>query len=196
MTFTQRSWSDKPTSRSLPAIPDRKMTMSKNWKARSLTVVAATGAAVVMATGIGYAFWSASGTGVGSAAAGTVVPVTANVTTVQSSATLLYPGVSVPATINVHNPNPVAVKVTGYTLATATQPTGVSNPSNASCTVTSALVSAATATASGLNVSIPANSDITITPAGNLITMGANSDSGCQGATFTFSGVTVVAQVG
>jgi hypothetical protein len=163
---------------------------------RRATTATATVTSVVLAGGVAYAFWSATGTGSAAAQAGSVAPVNASVGTVASSATLLFPGVSVPATINIHNPNGVAVKVTGYTVAVASQPTGVSNPANVSCTVTTALVSLATATASGLTTSIPANGDVTVTPAGNLVTMNVNSDNGCQGATFTFSGVTVTAQVG
>lgn len=163
---------------------------------RSSTIAVGTAAAVVMSGGVAYAFWSASGTGAVAAQAGTVVPVNASVTTVSSSTTLLYPGVSVPATINVHNPNSVAVKVTGYTVPAVAQPSAVTGAANGTCITSTALVSLATATASGLTTSIPAGGDITITPALNLVTMNVNSDNGCQGATFTFTGVTVTAQVG
>ena len=72
MTDIERSWADKPRSRSIPTTTERTTTMKHFTKARTLTVAVATGSAVVLAGGVAYAFWSSTGSGAGAAKAGTI----------------------------------------------------------------------------------------------------------------------------
>lgn len=150
----------------------------------------------VLGGGVAYASWSANGTGVGSAKAGTSAGVTASATT-STSSTLLYPGGTAPIVVNIHNPNPFSVKVTAISLSTEAAPDSVTGGAGG-CTTANALVSlTAISSATGLPVSIAANSDGTVTMNGSPVAMNIASDNTCQGATFNFTtGVTVTASAG
>src|SRR4051794_14571092 len=82
---------------------------------------------VVLGGGVAFATWSANGSGSGAAKAGTVSGVTAVAAASVSTAggTLLFPGGSVPAVINVSNPNGVPVTVTALNIGAEAQPDNV-----------------------------------------------------------------------
>lgn len=148
----------------------------------------------VIGGGVAYASWSANGTGVGSAKAGTSVGVTASATT-STSSTLLYPGGSAPVVVNIHNPNPFSVKVTAVTLSADATPDSVTGA--VGCTPSNALVSLGAASASGLSVTIAGGTDGAVTMPGTSASMNIASDNACQGATFNFTtGVAVTAAAG
>lgn len=175
--------------------PDRSPTAKIKWTRRSGVM----GAAIVLVagTGIAYATWSASGSGAGAAKAGTATGVTATAaaSVVTTGGTLLFPGTSVPAVVNITNPNNAAVTVTGLTITAEAQPDNVTGGTG--CTAANSSVSLSGTSPTGLNVSIPANSSGTVVTGANVISMLNTSNSGCQGATFIFTAnVAVTAQVG
>ena len=197
MTDIERSWADQPRTRSLPTTTERTTTMKHFTKARTLTVAVATGSAVVLAGGVAYAFWNASGTGTAAAKATSVTGVTGAVATIttQPAASLLYPGgPAITAVVNVHNTNAsIPVKVTAISVTAAASPASViGGTDNAAC-VLSPGVSLAAGSLGSLTTVIAGGGDATF----NLgqVTMTSASADGCQGATFTFAS-TVTAQVG
>src|SRR4051795_11063761 len=96
---------------------------------------------VVLGGGVAYATWSANGTGSGAAKAGTVSGVTAvaaaNVST--TGGTLLFPGSSVPAVINIANGNGVPITVTALNIGAEASPDAVTGGSG--CTAANSGVS-------------------------------------------------------
>lgn len=169
----------------------------QRWTRRALVVGALN--AIVLGGGLAYANWSTSGAGTGAGSAGSALPVNGTVTTVASSATLLYPGSSAPLVVNVHNPNPFPVQVSAVTLTNGQLPSSIGGtPKNATtCTSAASAVSlVGAASATGLTTAIAANADATVTlPA--AVAMGLGSDDGCQSAVFTFAtGIAVTAAAG
>jgi hypothetical protein len=188
MTDIERSWADKPRSRSFPTTTERTTTMKHFTKARTITVAVATGSAVVLAGGVAYAFWNTSGTGVATAAAGSAQGVTAGVTTALTSGSL-YPSLSVPAVVTIHNPNTFPVKVTLVVTANSAIGTATVDATHltAGCTSTNSQVALVGGTSGAINVPILAGGDSAAITAGT-ISMGLASDNLCQGATFSFAG--------
>jgi hypothetical protein len=156
-------------------------------------------ALTVMGVGIAYASWSTNGSGIATASAGSALPVNATVQAVTSSSTLLYPGVSAPLIVNVHNPNSFSVKISAITLTNNQQPSSVGGSLKNSTTCTAAasavtLVGASSLTS--LTTPIAAGGDATVNLPGG-VAMGLGSDDGCQGGSFTFTtGVLVTAAAG
>lgn len=155
------------------------------WPRRAVVLGSVT--MLVAGTGVAVAAWTANGTGVAAATAGTASGVNGSVTSVSTSGgTLLTPGNSVPAVVNVHNPNAFAVKVSAISISAAAQPNGVSGANNGTtCTAAASGVSLNAVSASSLSVTINAGEDAAIPVTGG-ISMAATSDNGCQNATFTF----------
>ena len=80
-------------------------------RVRRVAVVAA-GLAIFGGTGVAYAAWTSSGTGVATAKAGAALsPTTTTVPGTAITTGLLYPGLAGDAVITVNNPNPYPVKV-------------------------------------------------------------------------------------
>jgi hypothetical protein len=173
---------------------DRDPSARTKWTRRAGVLMAAN--AIVFAGGSAYAFWSANGSGTGSATAGSASGVNGNVTTVSSSSSLLVPGGSVPLVVNVHNPNSFAVKISAVTLTNNQVPSSVGgSPKNSTtCTAAASAVTLnSAASQSGLTQSITAGGDATVSLT-NAVSMGTGSDDGCQNASFTFTtGVSVTA---
>ena len=158
-------------------------TTGRRWPLRVVAIGGAS--AAVMATGVAYAAWTADGSGVAAATAGTASGVNGSVTTVSTTGgTLLTPGNTVPAVVNIHNPNTFAVVVSAVSLTAASQPAAVSGASG--CNAANSGVSLLAASAPSLSKSIPAGGDATVNVPG-AISMTTGSDNSCQGATFTFS---------
>lgn len=155
---------------------------------RTAVVAAATAAATLAAGGLAFAYWTTNGAGNAAAAAGAALPVTANTGTISTAGgTLLYPNTAVAGVINIHNPNPFPVTITGVTLTASSSPTVTGAAVPATCTPGASLVTLTPGTYSVASNTIGANADgvaVTTTPA---IAMGLNSDDGCRNATFTFA---------
>lgn len=135
-------------------------------------------AAIAASAGIGWAVWSASGTGSGAGGASIAKNLTVQASTPTGAAATLYPGGPAGAVyFQVGNPNPFPVTITALNWGT---PTSTSTTTCASSNIS--LDPNAPTTA---NISVPAN-----TPAGttyqvnNVLDMSHNAPDGCQGVTF------------
>lgn len=132
----------------------------------------------LLAAGIAYAAWTASGSGSGYAKAGTAQALT-TLDASGSVTTTLVPGGSGQFAIKVSNPNAYAVSVTGVTVGGPV----VASGGIGTCTTTGVTISQSAVTAP-LPFAVPANGTYTDVVA-NGASMDNTSDNGCQGATFT-----------
>jgi hypothetical protein len=137
--------------------------------------------------GVAFAAWTATGTGSGSAKAGSssALVITATGTTPTAS---LYPNGSAPIYMKVSNPNPFKVQINQLTAGAGNAVTS----DNATCTTNGTGVTLAPQNpAAGTGLTLPASSvsnDVVVNAAA---AMDNTSDNACQGATFTFSAVTL-----
>ena len=129
-----------------------------------------------LGSGVAYAYWTTQGTGSGNATAGTLQTVTIDtVSFPTASAVRLYPGgLPTPVTITVTNPNSFAVTVSSLTYGAITSGNSGCSGSNAEVTID----------LTGLQTSLiaPGPQNLTATAS-----MGVDSASACQGATFSSS---------
>lgn len=155
--------------RSRSAVSPKPVNLARRW-----TGVAAWSATLLVPAGVGYALWSASGTGPGSSKA-----ITAQDLTVSggSATAQLYPGASGNVVFSVTNPNPYAVDVTAATLDSISAVTGIG------CAATDFTLNGGTVTAT----SISANATATVVVSAG-ITMKTTAPDGCQGVTVTVTG--------
>ena len=141
----------------------------RNVVAASTTLIA------IVAVGFVYAAWTTNGSGSGYAKAGSSQPLT-TVDVSASTAATLYPGVSGDVKLQISNPNPYAVRVTGVSgNGTITPDAGHSGCTTTGVTFTNQ---------SGLTIDVPASSSTTITLTGAAAMSNASLNA-CQGATFT-----------
>jgi hypothetical protein len=143
---------------------------------RSLILIGAALALFVgLSGGAAFAYFTASGSGSGTAAAGTASPVTV----LDATGTVtnkLHPGSTGDLLVTLNNPNSYSVAITGVSgNGVATGSGGVGACSTTGVTVTPGL--------SGLNISVAPGNSVSVVISG-AATMGTTSDSGCQGATF------------
>src|SRR4051794_30930878 len=96
---------------------DRQGTSLAKWTRYSVAILAVNG--VVLGAGTAYAFWSATGSGAGTAAVGSASPMTVVVT----GLTGLYPTQKTTVPVAVTNTNSYAVALSSIVLTTVT-PTG------------------------------------------------------------------------
>jgi hypothetical protein len=132
-------------------------------------------AIVLVAVGLVYAAWTASGTGSGYAKA----EQAQDLTTVDVSATTdatLYPGATGDVEIEIANPNDYPVQVTSITGNGTITPDGA----HSGCSPTGVTYTDQT----GLTINVPA-SDSTATTLTGAVQMSNASANACQGATFT-----------
>ena len=143
---------------------------------RKKLAVIGTMTVVLLLAGVAWAAWTVSGSGSGYAKAKTVQPLT-TVNVSASTAATLYPGATGDVKLSIDNSgNSFGVTVTSVTGS------GVITSSGGAGLC---LVSGVTYTdQTGLSLSVPASSSATFTLS-NAVSMGNNSDNGCQGATFT-----------
>jgi hypothetical protein len=126
---------------------------------------------VLMAGGIAYAAWTSEGQGTGSAIAGSATDL--NVSSAEVSG--LYPTVSIPAVVDITNPNPYDVTLSSLEFTGATADAGHSTCNAGSVTV----------------ADLTALSDVVQKDSGNIVhkdvvvTMSNAATDACQGATFT-----------
>ena len=139
---------------------------------------------LVATGGTAYAFWTATGTGSGTAAAGVAQPLTTSPLAVSTG--LLYPGATGDVRIQVDNPNPFPVTVTDVVGTGA-----ITSDKGGACDgATGVTFSDVT----GAALAVPAGGSATFTLA-DAVTMDNSSDDSCQGATFTI-GVDLTAASG
>lgn len=144
-------------------------------RARRALGVGATGAAIVLATGVAWAAWTS--TGIGSAASGATSALA--LTTVDAKALTsaqLYPGGTGDVIVKVHNPNPFAVTVSQVLGNGA-----ITSDKGATCDAATGLTFTGR---SDLAVSVAAGGTTTITLTG-AASMDTTSNDACQGAVFT-----------
>jgi hypothetical protein len=148
-------------------------------RVRRLAVVTTAAVAVAVAgTGIAMAVWTLSGSGSGSGAATVAQSLTVTASTPTGAGASLYPGGPAgPVDIEVANPNPFAVTITGLTWGTpVSQDTTTCASSNIS------LDANAPTTAS---ISIPANSTAgTVYVIPGVLDLLHSAPNGCQGVGF------------
>ena len=131
--------------------------------------------AVLVAAGLAYAAWTASGTGSGYAKATTAKALT-TVDVSAQAAPELYPGGQGDVVVRIANPNDYPVEVddiTGNGAITAAGGIGTCSTTGVSFT-----------DQTNQNIDVPANGEIQVT-LNNAASMSNASENGCQGATFT-----------
>jgi hypothetical protein len=147
----------------------------RRGRRRGAIVAVYTAAALVATGGIGYAFWSASGSGPGAAKATTATALTVVAGTADPQ---LYPGATGDVFFSVTNPNLYNVEVNA---ATASSVTGTSDDTN--CPATNFTLNAGSVTAVTINAGLTGTVKVT-----NGITMVSTAPNACQGVTVTVSG--------
>ena len=130
---------------------------------------------VLIAAGLAYAAWTASGTGAGYAKAGSAQALTTNDVSATTAADL-YPGANGDVKVEINNPNPYPVQVTAISGSGTITP----DSGHASCSPTGVTFTNQT----GLSINVPANGTQAAT-LDNAASMSNAAANGCQGATFT-----------
>jgi hypothetical protein len=133
-------------------------------------------AGAMLAGSIAYAAWTATGSGSGYARATSAQPLDTVDVAATTSATL-YPGATGNAKIQIHNPNPYPVRVTGVSWTGAT----IDSNSTAACDASTGV---AFIDQSGLTLDVPAGGSVAF-PLNGAVTMNNTSHTDCQGAVFT-----------
>jgi hypothetical protein len=158
-------------------------TQLQRYVLRTSVATVATGA--LLAAGIAFAAWTATGSGNGYAKAQSVSPLT----TVDASASTtaqLYPGGTGDVVITVSNPNSFPVTITAVTgNGTITSDKGAACNASTGVTFTNT---------SGLSQVAPGSTTTSFTLSGKAA-MSSASDNSCQGAVFTIP-VTLTGSVG
>lgn len=143
---------------------------------RSLVIGALVAATLGLGSGWAYAFVNSSGSGAGVATVAKDPPITMVAATATPDS-LLVPGQSADLTMTLDNPNDFAVQI----ISIAPDPTRpvTATGGEGECTNTGVAVDAQT----GLDV-VVASGDGVVVHLPHAVSMGTNSESGCQGATF------------
>ncbi len=136
----------------------------------SLTAVVFAG---LMAAGIAFAAWTATGTGSGYAKATTAQALT-TVDVSATTAATLYPGATGDVELEISNPNPYPVRVTSVT------GNGAITASDPGCNAGSVSFT----DQDPVTLDVPASGSASFTLSG-AVTMGAAANDACQGAVFT-----------
>jgi hypothetical protein len=142
---------------------------------RRIVAIVAWTMALVVPAGLGYALWSANGTGSGAAKATSAVALTISTGTASGD---LYPGFTGgDVFLEVSNPNPYAVDLTSAAFGTVTSSDPTNCPaSNISTTSSASLSLHVAASSTDQAVTIP-----------DVVTLDSSAPDGCQGVTFTIA---------
>jgi hypothetical protein len=143
---------------------------------RTVTAAIVTMAAVAAAASVATAAWNVTGSGSGSAAASSAVPLVIEGFVLDVP---LYPGLTADGRLTVSNPNLFPVNITDVVFGTLV----VSDAAGAGCTIVASHVTFADTTSAALFLAADTE-DIELVLSG-VATMGAGSSNDCQGATFT-----------
>ncbi|MEU8657267.1 hypothetical protein [Actinoplanes philippinensis] len=135
-------------------------------------VVVGTALAVTTGAGAAYAAWVAKGAGEAKAQAVSAAPLTTGGVSLTAD---LYPGAAGDAKITINNPNSYKVKVTDITATGVTASGGLGE-----CLGSNVVF----ANQTGKNIEVPAKGNVQVTLT-NAVSMIADAQDGCQGATFT-----------
>jgi hypothetical protein len=127
----------------------------------------------LLAAGIAFAAWTASGDGEGYAQATTAQPLTTVDVSADTVATL-YPGATGDVALSISNPNDYAVQVTDVARNDAIA------ADNVNCNAGSVTFE----DQSGLTLDVPANGSAVFTLSGS-VSMDGTANDDCQGAVFT-----------
>jgi hypothetical protein len=147
-------------------------------KARKILIGGALATGVMLASGVAFASWSASGSGTGSALAYTAQTVTVNEVALTSSAASLFPGGPAGNVyFTVTNPNPYPIKITSIAWGTPVS----ANPSACSSSQISVDANAPT---SGFSLQLPANGTSPPVQVNAVLDLSASATDTCQGNTF------------
>jgi len=139
--------------------------------------IAATVAAVGVGGGVAFATWSASGSGTSAGAATVAQSLIVTAVTPAGAGASLYPGGPAgPVFLNIQNPNPYAVTVTGLSWGS---PTSSSVSSCASSNIS--LDANAPTTAS---ISIPAGTTASAVQINGVLDLAHSAPNGCQAVAF------------
>lgn len=137
--------------------------------------VVATAVGVVVAGGVAYALWSATGSGSGTATALTAQTITV---TAATGAADLYPGFTQgDVYFTVSNNNPYAVTFASMTPGTIT------SSNEGACPAAKLTVASAT----GLGMAVAGNASNVAQSIPNVVTLASDAPDGCQGVTFTIA---------
>ena len=128
----------------------------------------------LLAAGVAFAAWNASGTGSGYAKATTAQVLTTSDVAATTTAQL-YPGGTADVKIKISNPNPYPVRITSITGNGA-----ITSDKGAACDASTGV----TYTNQSGTFDVAANSDASFTLLG-AVAMSNASDNTCQGAVFT-----------
>mgnify|MGYP006270785965 CR=1 FL=1 len=147
------------------------------WKRGALRLLGAgsIGTGALLALGVAYAAWTATGSGAGASGA----TVALALTTVDASALTsaqLYPGGTGDVLVKLHNPNPFSVTVTSITGNGA-----ITSDKGAACNASTGVTFTGR---NDLSAVVGAGATTTVTLA-NAASMGATSANECQGAVFS-----------
>jgi hypothetical protein len=156
-------------------------------KSRKFIVGGALAGAILAASGVAFATWSATGGGTGSALAVTAQTVTINAVALNSSSASLFPGGPAGNVyFTVANPNPYPIKITNITWGTPVS----ANPSACSSAFISVDASAPT---SGFSLTVAASGTSPVTQVNGVLDLSSSATDTCQGNGFnvpmTVSGV-------
>jgi hypothetical protein len=142
-----------------------------------LVGITLTTAAIGLGAGIAFAAWSASGSGSGAGSATVAQSLVVTPVTPSGAGASMYPGGPAgPAFVNIQNPNPYAVTITGLSWGT---PTSTNTSTCPSANVT--LDGGAPTTAS---ISVPADSTASDVQINGVLDLAHTAPNGCQGVAF------------
>lgn len=143
------------------------------------TIIAASATLALAGAGIGAAFgvWSVTGSGSAGGAATVAQNLVVTEVTPTGSAASLYPGGPAgPVFVNIQNPNPYAVTVTGYVWGTPT--------SNNTTACPNANISVDTGAPTTANLAIAAGQTLSGVQINGVLDLSHSASNGCQGVSF------------
>ena len=148
----------------------------KRSRSKIIAIVGGLIGAAVITGGYAIAYWTAGGTGTGSAKALSAQSLT--ITATASPIADHYPDVSGTVQISVTNPNPYSVSLTGWNTPSVVSGDTTNCPS--------ANVSVAASGTIGTPISVAGGgTPVTGLSIPSFVTMGSSAPNGCQGVTFT-----------
>jgi hypothetical protein len=139
--------------------------------------IAAGVAALGLGSGVAFAAWTASGSGSGAGAATVAQTLVVTPVTPAGANASIYPGgPAAPVLLNIQNPNPYGVTITGLSWGTPT--------STDTTTCASSNVSLDAAAPTTVSIAVPADSTASDVQVNGLLDLAHSAPNGCQGVAF------------